>query len=126
MTLNKHQIDGLSGFQQKTMLAHEFENFIGAAGYEKAGSGQGKAGRVKIWWSHKTYCFMEFIYSGNKSMSLTIHPFFHKVLELLCIFPPIMPAGGLDAYFLVIFPQFILKGIKEVFCRLPMDSENGF
>jgi hypothetical protein len=48
MTLDKHQIDGLPGFTQKTMPANEFEKLMGEAGYEKAGSGQGQAGRVKI------------------------------------------------------------------------------
>jgi hypothetical protein len=54
MTLDKHQIDGLPGFTQKTMPANEFEKLMGEADYEKAGSGQGQTGRVKIWWSYKT------------------------------------------------------------------------
>jgi hypothetical protein len=47
MILDKHQIDGLPGFKQKTMPANEFENLMGEAGYERAGSGQGQAGESK-------------------------------------------------------------------------------
>ena len=47
MTLDKHQIDGLPGFKQKTILANEFEKLMGEVGFEKVGSGQGQAGRVK-------------------------------------------------------------------------------
>jgi hypothetical protein len=75
MTLDKHQIDGLPGFKQKTMPANEFENLMGEAGYEKVGSGQGQAGRIKIWWSHKTYRFVESIYSSDKNTVITAyHP----------------------------------------------------
>jgi hypothetical protein len=73
MTLDKHQIDGLSGFKRKTLPAHEFEKLMRDAGYEMAGSGQGQAGRVKVWWTHKTHRFVESIYSNDKTIVITAY-----------------------------------------------------
>jgi hypothetical protein len=75
MTLDKHQIDGLPGFNRKTLPAKEFEKLMRDAGYEIAGSGQGQAGRIKIWWSHPTNRFVESIYSSDKITVITAyHP----------------------------------------------------
>jgi hypothetical protein len=73
MTLDKHQIDGLPGFKRKTLPAQDFEKLMRDAGYDMAGSGQGQAGRIKIWWSHQTYRFVESIYSGDKSTVITAY-----------------------------------------------------
>lgn len=75
MTLDKHQIDGLPGFKRKTISAQEFEKLMRDVGYELAGSGSGQAGRIKIWWSHQSYRFVESIYSADKKTVITAyHP----------------------------------------------------
>jgi hypothetical protein len=75
MTLDKHQIDGLPGFTSKTMPAGQFEDLMKNAGYEIAGSGQGQLGRIKVWWSHSEYRFVEAIYSPDKLIVITAyHP----------------------------------------------------
>uniref|UniRef100_B8HS25 Uncharacterized protein n=1 Tax=Cyanothece sp. (strain PCC 7425 / ATCC 29141) TaxID=395961 RepID=B8HS25_CYAP4 len=42
-------------------------------GYEVAGTGQGQAGRMKVWWSHPTYRFVESIYSPDKATVITAY-----------------------------------------------------
>jgi hypothetical protein len=76
MTLNKHQIDGITGgFKRSTMPAEEFEQCMKAAGYEISGSASGQANRVKVWWVHKTYRRVESIYSPDKNIVITAyHP----------------------------------------------------
>jgi hypothetical protein len=45
------------------------------AGYDIAGTGQGQAGRIKVWWAHSTHRFVESIYSPDKMTVITAyHP----------------------------------------------------
>jgi hypothetical protein len=75
MTLDKHQIDGLPKFTQKTMPVGDFEKLMRNAGYDIAGTGQGQAGRIKGWWAHSTHRFVESIYSPDKMTVITAyHP----------------------------------------------------
>lgn len=73
MTLDKHQIDGLARFTTKTLAATQFEQLMRNADYEVAGTGQGQAGRIKVWWSHPTYRFVESIYSPDKATVITAY-----------------------------------------------------
>ena len=66
MTLDKHQIDGLSEFLSKTLPATEFEARLIAAGYSQIGSAPAQGGSVKIWWAHSEYRGVESIYGGDK------------------------------------------------------------
>ncbi len=73
MTLDKHQIDGVSEFSSKTLPAEEFEARLIDAGYSKAGSAPAQGGRVKIWWTHAEYQRVESIYSGDKQTVITAY-----------------------------------------------------
>jgi hypothetical protein len=73
MTLDKHQIDGLPSFTSKTLPSSEFEAQMRGAGYEIAGTGQAQGGRIKVWWSHSSYRFVESIYSRDKATVITAY-----------------------------------------------------
>jgi hypothetical protein len=73
MTLDKHQIEGLSEFSSKTLPAEEFEGRLLVAGYTKAGSAPAQGGRIKIWWTHLEYQRVESIYSGDKETVITAY-----------------------------------------------------
>jgi hypothetical protein len=73
MTLDKHQIDGLSEFSSKTLPAEEFEVRLGEAGYSKVGSAPAQGGRVKVWWTHREYQRVESIYSNDKQTVITAY-----------------------------------------------------
>ena len=73
MTLDKHQIDGLTEFVTKTLPAQEFEDRMTAAGYSTAGSAPAQGGRLKIWWIHSEYQRVESIYSGDKQTVITAY-----------------------------------------------------
>jgi hypothetical protein len=75
MTLDKHEIQGLSSFKRKTLEASTFEDLMKDAGYSQSGSAPGKIGRVKVWWNHATYPLVESIYSSDKKTVITAyHP----------------------------------------------------
>jgi hypothetical protein len=73
MTLDKHQIDGLSEFSSKTLPAAEFEVRLSSAGYSQAGSAPAQGGRVKVWWIHSEYRRVESIYSNDKQTVITAY-----------------------------------------------------
>jgi hypothetical protein len=55
MTLDKHQIDGVSEFSTKTLPAEEVEGRLLNAGYSQVGNAPAQRGRIKIWWAHSEY-----------------------------------------------------------------------
>lgn len=73
MTLDKHQIDGISGFPSKTMPASNFDQLMQNAGYVVSGSAPAQGGRCKIWWTHKEYRRVESIYSPDKKIVITAY-----------------------------------------------------
>jgi hypothetical protein len=73
MTLDKHQIDGISGFPSRTMQASSFEQLMQGAGYEISGSAPAQGDRHKIWWTHKEYHRVESIYSPDKKIVITAY-----------------------------------------------------
>ena len=73
MTLDKHQIDGLSEFTTKTLPAPDFEVRMVAAGYSLAGSASAQGNRLKIWWIHSEYQRVESIYSDDKQTVITAY-----------------------------------------------------
>ncbi|WP_019499181.1 hypothetical protein [Pseudanabaena sp. PCC 6802] len=74
MTLDKHIIKGIPPFRVKTCNAQRFEDLMIQAGYQKSGSGQGKGGRIKVWWAHPTHGLVEAIYTGDKQTVITAYP----------------------------------------------------
>lgn len=73
MTLDKHQIDGLSKILDKTMPATRFEQMLINAGYSKIGSAPAKGNRIKAWWTHLNYRRVEVIYSPDAITVLTAY-----------------------------------------------------
>jgi hypothetical protein len=73
MTLEKHQLDGIPGFEYRTISVIAFEQRMKAAGYEIIGSGSGTQNRIKIWWTHKQYRRVEAIYSPDKKTVITAY-----------------------------------------------------
>jgi hypothetical protein len=73
MTLDKHQIDGLPAFTQKTLPAEDFESRMTEAGYTIAGSAPAKGNRMKIWWVHTNYRRVESIYSSDQAIVITAY-----------------------------------------------------
>jgi hypothetical protein len=73
MTLDKHQIDGIGGFNSKILPANQFEESLSSAGYTITGSAPAKGGRVKVWWTHETFDNVESIYSEDKSTVITAY-----------------------------------------------------
>jgi hypothetical protein len=73
MTLDKHQIDGVSEFSTKTLPAEEFEGRLLHAGYSQVGNAPAQRGRIKIWWAHSEYQRVESIYSGDKQTVITAY-----------------------------------------------------
>lgn len=73
MTLDKHIIQGLAAFTNKTLSASEFEKLMINAGYFEVGTAPAQGGRVKVWWSHDNYPRVESIYSPDKSIVLTAY-----------------------------------------------------
>jgi hypothetical protein len=75
MTLDKHQIDGLSPISSKILPADVFEQLMFNAGYIVAGSAPAKGNRIKIWWNHPSFRRVEAIYSPDRSLVITAyHP----------------------------------------------------
>jgi hypothetical protein len=75
MTLDKHQIDGLSQISSKTLPAQDFEQLLIDAGYSKIGSAPAKGNRIKTWWTHPTHRRLEVIYSPDQSLVIAAyHP----------------------------------------------------
>ncbi|MBE5228324.1 MAG: hypothetical protein DWQ53_09085 [Microcystis flos-aquae DF17] len=75
MTLDKHQIDGLSPISSKTMPAEVFEQLMFNAGYAVVGSAPAKGNRIKVWWNHSSFRRVEAIYSADRSLVITAyHP----------------------------------------------------
>ena len=66
MTLDKHQIEGISEFSTKTLPANEFESKLIEAGYSQSGFAPAQGGRLKVWWVHSQYQRVESIYSSDK------------------------------------------------------------
>lgn len=73
MTLDKHQIDGVGGFNVKVLPAGQFDQLMFDAGYAISGSAPAQEGRVKVWWIHSTFRTVESIYSGDKSIVITAY-----------------------------------------------------
>lgn len=73
MTLDKHQIDGIGGFNQKVLPADEFEELMMSAGYSISGTAPAQGGRFKVWWVHATFRIVESIYSNDKSIVVTAY-----------------------------------------------------
>lgn len=73
MTLDKHQIDGLSAFTRKVLSAGQFESLMETAGYRISGSAPAQGGRIKRWWVHDQYRRVESIYSPNERMVITAY-----------------------------------------------------
>jgi hypothetical protein len=76
MTLDKHTIKGISPFRAKTCPVPIFEKLMSQAGYQQSGSGQGKGGRLKIWWTHPSHGLVEAIYTGDRQTVITAYPTF--------------------------------------------------
>jgi len=75
MTLDKHQIDGLSPILSKILPAEVFEQLMVNAGYTIGGSAPAKGNRIKVWWNHPRFRRVEAIYSPDKSLVITAyHP----------------------------------------------------
>jgi len=55
MTLDKHQIDGLSPILSKILPADNFEQLMLNAGYTVMGSAPAKGNRIKVWWNHVNF-----------------------------------------------------------------------
>jgi hypothetical protein len=54
MTLDKHQIDGIGGFQAKTLPTLVFEQLLLDAGYSKIGIAPAQGNRIKAWSAPRT------------------------------------------------------------------------
>ncbi len=75
MTLDKHQIDGLSPISSKILPAEVFEQLMFNAGYTVVGSALAKGNRIKVWWNHPSFRRVETIYSPDRSLVITAyHP----------------------------------------------------
>ncbi|MDJ0601211.1 MAG: hypothetical protein QNJ37_20505 [Crocosphaera sp.] len=75
MTLDKHQIDGLSPISSKILPAEVFEQLMFNAGYSVAGSAPARGNRIKIWWNHPSFRRVEAIYSPDRNLVITAyHP----------------------------------------------------
>jgi hypothetical protein len=73
MTLDKHQLDGIGGFSEKTLPADRFEELMINSGYSQIGAAPAKGDRVKIWWTHETFRNVETIYNSDKSLVITAY-----------------------------------------------------
>ncbi len=73
MTLDKHQIDGIGGFNEKVLPASRFEKLMTNAGYSQIGSAPAQGGRCKFWWAHEIFRNVESIYSNDKSTVITAY-----------------------------------------------------
>ena len=71
MTLDKHQIDGIGGFNEKVLPATRFEELMTNAGYSQIGFAPAQCGRFKLWWAHEIFNNVEFIYSQDESTVIT-------------------------------------------------------
>jgi hypothetical protein len=75
MTLDKHQIDGLSPISSKILPAEVFEQLMFNAGYTVVGSASAQGNRIKVWWNHPSFRCVEAIYSPDRSLVITAyHP----------------------------------------------------
>lgn len=75
MTLNLHEIDGLPGFEYRTISTTAFEQRMKGAGYEIVGSAPARGHRVKVWWTHKKHRRVESIYSRDGTVITAYHPY---------------------------------------------------
>jgi hypothetical protein len=73
MTLDKHQIDGITRIRAKTLPTHTFEQLLLNAGYSKIGTAPAQGNRIKAWWTHPTYRRLEVIYSPDRSIVITAY-----------------------------------------------------
>ncbi len=73
MTLDKHNLQGISKITSKTLPVDDFEQLLINAGYTKVGSAPAKGNRVKVWWSHATFSRIESIYSPDLQVAITAY-----------------------------------------------------
>jgi hypothetical protein len=73
MTLDKHQLDGIGGFNEKVLPATQFEELMMNAGYSISGTAPAQGGRIKVWWIHLTFRTVESIYNEGKSIVITAY-----------------------------------------------------
>jgi hypothetical protein len=73
MTLDKHQLDGISQITAKTLLSTEFELLLLTAGYGKIGTAPAQGNRMKVWWTHPTFRRIEAIYSADGIVAITAY-----------------------------------------------------
>lgn len=73
MTLDRHEIDGLSKPNVRTLPASTFERLMKEAGYEIVGNAPAPQNRIKVWWVHERYRRVESIYSPNKDTVITAY-----------------------------------------------------
>lgn len=75
MTLDKHQIDGLSPILSKILPAEVFEQLMLNAGYTIVRSAPAKGNRIKVWYNHPSFRRVEAIYSPDRNLVITAyHP----------------------------------------------------
>lgn len=73
MTLDKHNLQGISKITSKTLPVNDFEQLLINAGYTKVGSAPAKGNRVKVWWSHSIFSRIESIYSPDLQLAITAY-----------------------------------------------------
>jgi len=81
MTLEKHQIDGLSPILSKILPAEVFEQLMLNAGYTVVGSAPAKGNRIKVWYNHPSFRRVEAI--SNKNSGAKSAPFGHSIVRLV-------------------------------------------
>jgi len=75
MTLDKHQIDGLSPILSKILPAEVFEQLMLNAGYTVVGSAPANGNRIKVWYNYPSFRRVEAIYSPDRNLVITAyHP----------------------------------------------------
>lgn len=75
MTLDRHELDGIGRFSQKTLPAEIFEQQMLGVGYSKSASAPAQGRRIKVWWTHAQYRRVESIYSPDLGRVITAyHP----------------------------------------------------
>lgn len=73
MTLDKHQLDGISRIQTKILPTSVFEQLLINAGYSQIGTAPAQGNRFKAWWVHPTYRRLEVIYSSDRAIVITAY-----------------------------------------------------
>jgi hypothetical protein len=73
MTLDKHQIQGIQGFNSRVISSNEFEKAMIDAGYSISGSAPAQNSRIKVWWIHEQYPRVEAIYSPDQKIVITAY-----------------------------------------------------